>query len=578
VTPGPIPLTSEVINGACSRAGTLRVLAIEDNPGDAGLVRAMLAEAAPGPVEVDHAARLTVGVGDLLDRPYDCVLLDLSLPDADGLDGLTQIRTVAVDVPVVVLSGRSDEQLAMQAVQEGAQDYLVKGQVDGRLLYRSITYAIERKRAEVQLAHQALHDQLTNLPNRALFDDRLGQALTRLQRHRSALAVIVCDLDRFKVVNDSLGHGAGDRLLVDVAARLSGVLRAGDTAARFGGDEFAVLCEDIAGEQHAIEIAERLSEALRAPFQLGDDEVFVQTSIGIALSGDAQARPEALIRDADAAMYRAKERGGGTYEVFDDAIRARAVRRLQLEHALHRAIDRGELEVHYQPQVHMATGALYGVEALVRWRHPEHGLLGPDAFIPAAEETGIIHALGAHVLQVACRQAALWQSAGAPPRVQMSVNLSPRQCQHADLVSTVADVLRRTGADPALLCIEVTETAVMEDLGVMGGVLTALKELGLTLAIDDFGTGYSSLRALQRLPFDIVKIDRSFVTDLHRSEQEAAIVAAVISLAHALGKRTVAEGIEASAQVELLRALACDVGQGFHYAKPSPAGQLGYGL
>jgi diguanylate cyclase (GGDEF)-like protein len=569
---------AEVIDDPRSHVGMLRVLTIEDNAGDARLVRAMLEEAAPGPVEVDHASRLALGMHGLLDRRYDCVLLDLSLPDADGLDGLTQIRTVAVDVPVVVLSGRADEQLAMQAVQEGAQDYLVKGQVDGRLLYRSITYAIERKRAEVQLAHQALHDQLTNLPNRALFYDRLGQALTRLERHNSALAVIFCDLDRFKVVNDSLGHGAGDRLLVDVAARLSGVLRAGDTAARFGGDEFVVLCEDIAGEPQAIQIAERLSEALRAPFQLGDDEVFVHTSVGIALAGDADARPEALIRDADAAMYRAKERGGGTYEVFDDAMRARAVHRLQVEHALHRAIDRGELEVHYQPQVNMATGALCGVEALVRWRHPEHGLLGPDAFIPAAEETGIIHALGLHVLEVACRQAAWWQAAGAPTRVQMSVNLSPRQCQHPDLVQTVADVLRRTGADPALLCLEVTETAVMEDLGVMGGVLAALKDLGLTLAIDDFGTGYSSLRALQRLPFDVVKIDRSFVADLHRSDQEAAIVAAVISLAHALGKRTVAEGVEAIAQVQCLRGLGCDVGQGFHYARPSPAAQLGYGL
>ncbi|MCW3016164.1 MAG: hypothetical protein JWO02_3256 [Solirubrobacterales bacterium] len=559
-------------------AGTLRVLAIEDNLGDARLVRAMLAEAAPGAVVVDHAPRLTTGMPGLLDGRYDCVLLDLSLPDADGLDGLAQIRAVAIDLPVVVLSGGTDEQLAMQAVQEGAQDYLIKGQVDGRLLYRSVAYAIERKRAEVQLAHQALHDQLTSLPNRALFYDRLGQGLARLKRRKSALAVIFCDLDRFKVINDSLGHGAGDRLLVAVAARLSGVLRAGDTAARFGGDEFVILCEDITGEQQAIEIAERLSEALRAPFDLGDDEAFVQTSVGIALADGCEARPEALIRDADAAMYRAKERGGGTYEVFDDAMRARAVHRQQVEHALHRAIDRGEIEVHYQPQMRMTTGSLCGVEALVRWRHPEHGLLMPDAFIPAAEETGIIHALGLHVLEVACRQAAAWQSAQPATSVQMSVNLSPRQCQHPDLVPTVADVLRRTGADPALLCLEVTETAVTEDLDVMGGVLAALKSLGLTLAIDDFGTGYASLRALQRLPFDVVKIDRSFVTDLHRSDQEAAIVAAVISLAHALGKRTVAEGVEVIAQVERLRSLGCDVGQGFYYARPCPAGELGYGL
>jgi diguanylate cyclase (GGDEF)-like protein len=428
----------------------------------------------------------------------------------------------------------------------------------------------------VQLAHQALHDQLTHLPNRALFLDRLGQALTRLGRRHTALAVIFCDLDRFKVVNDSLGHDAGDLLLVDVAARLTGALRAGDTAARFGGDEFVVLCEDITGEQQAIEVAERLAGALRAPFMLGREEVFVHTSMGIALASDAGARAEALIRDADAAMYRAKDRGGGLYEVFDDELRARAVHRQQVEHALHRAIDRGELEVHYQPQVRMATGALYGVEALVRWRHPERGLIGPDHFIPAAEETGIIHALGLHVLDVACRQAAEWQARGTP--LGVSVNLSPRQCLHPDLVEMVARVLADTGADPALLCLEVTETAVMEDLAAMGGVLKRLRNLGLTLAIDDFGTGYSSLRALQRLPFDIVKIDRSFVSGLHTSDQEAAIVAAVISLSHALGKRTVAEGVEEVQQVERLRGLGCDVGQGYHYARPQPVDELGYGL
>ncbi len=501
-------------------AATLRVLTIEDNPGDAHLVRLMLAEAAPGDIIVEVAPRLATGMRELLQSDFDCVLLDLSLPDASGLDGLTQLRSVAADVPVVVLSGRADEGLAMNAVQEGAQDYLVKGEVDGRLLYRSITYAIERKRAEVELAHQALHDQLTQLPNRALLLDRLGQALSRLGRRRSGVAVIFCDLDRFKVVNDSLGHGAGDRLLVGVAARLTKVLRPGDTAARFGGDEFVILCEDIADEQHAIGVAERLAQSLRAPFALEDEEVFVQTSMGIALATDASARPEALVRDADAAMYRAKDRGGGTFEVFDDDMRERALRRLHVEHTLHRAIDRSELVVHYQPQVRMATGALCGVEALVRWQHPERGLLAPGHFIPAAEETGIIHALGMHVLEVACRQAATWQATG-PGDVQMSVNLSPRQCLHPELVSMVAEVLRTTGADPSLLCLEVTETAVMEDLSVMEGVLGSLKALGLTLAIDDFGTGYSSLRALQRLPFDVVKIDRSFVSELHRSDEEA---------------------------------------------------------
>jgi diguanylate cyclase (GGDEF)-like protein len=551
---------------AGQRAGTLRVLTVEDNPGDAVLVREMLDEAAPRGFDVVSARRLTEGVAALLDGYFDCVLLDLSLPDADGLEALDQLRSVALDVPIVVLTGRRDERVAVQAVQEGAQDYLVKGEVDGRLLSRSISYAVERKRAEVQLAHQALHDGLTGLPNRALFQDRLQHAAARLTRKAGRLAVLFCDLDRFKVVNDSLGHGAGDQLLVAVAERLSTVLRVGDTAARFGGDEFVVLCEDVAGERDAVALAERIAAALDAPFELADEDVYVRTRIGIAIAADRSARPEALVRDADAAMYRAKERGGGTYEVFDADMRARAVRRLETEGALHRALERGELVLHYQPQVLLATGARTGAEALVRWRHPTRGLLGPGEFIPAAEETGLIHELGAWVLEEACRAIAADRTART-----MSVNLSPRQCLHHDLLPVVADVLRRTGADPSRLCLEVTETAVMDDLATMANVLEGLKGLGFTLAIDDFGTGYSSLRALQRFPFDVVKIDRSFVREVAVAEQEASIVAAIVSLSHALGLRAIAEGVETTAQVQRLRALGCDHGQGFYFAPPRPS-------
>jgi diguanylate cyclase (GGDEF)-like protein len=554
----------------------ISVLAIEDNPGDALLVRAMLEETGSGRFAVVHASRMQEGVLHLLDGGYDCVLLDLSLPDAQGLDALAQLRTVAVDVPVVVLSGRNDEALAVRAVAEGAQDYLVKGEVEPRLLSRSINYAIERKRAEIALAHQALHDQLTGLPNRALFYDRLQQALTRLGRSTDAVAVLFCDLDRFKVVNDSLGHDRGDELLCAVAERLNGVLRAGDTAARFGGDEFVVLCEGVAGEDDAIRVAARLAEALDEPFGIADDEVYVRTSVGIALATSPEARPEALLRDADAAMYRAKERGGGAYEVFDLEMRDRALRRMSVEHALHRAIERDELRVHYQPLVAMSTGDVVGVEALVRWEHPERGLLGPIEFIPTAEETGLIHELGAWVLQAACAQSAAWSAAGRPLR--MSVNLSARQCHHPDLARLVERMLQETGADPALLCLEVTETAVMDDLDTMAGVLTELKALGLTIAIDDFGTGYSSLRALQMLPVDVVKIDRSFVAELPDSDQAAAIAAAVIGLAHALGMTAVAEGIEMVAQLERLRTLGCDIGQGYYFSRPVEPAALGFGL
>ncbi|MDX6664385.1 MAG: hypothetical protein QOG68_591, partial [Solirubrobacteraceae bacterium] len=512
----------------------LRVLIIEDNPGDAILVREMLREADPLGFELVHANRMSTGIEQLLGPGADCVLLDLSLPDADGLDALTQVQSVSLDVPVIVFSGRSDERIAIRAVQEGAQDYLIKGQVDGRLLARSINYAVQRKRVEVQLAHQALHDALTGLPNRGLFLDRLAQALTRLGRHSSALAVLFCDLDRFKVVNDSLGHGAGDMLLVDVARRLEDVLRAGDTAARFGGDEFVLLCEDISGAHQAIAIADRVSASLAAPFVLGDDEAFVRTSIGIAMATGQDARAEALLRDADAAMYRAKEKGGGVYEVFDDEMRAGAVKRLDTESALHRALERGEFLLHYQPQAVLATGAVVGLEALVRWQHPDRGLVAPGEFIGTAEETGLILQIGEYALREACEQAARWGAIHRDgPALKMSVNLSARQCAHPDLVDVVASVLRDTGVDPATICLEITETAVMADLEASVLVLDQLRALGVSLAIDDFGTGWSSLRALQRFPVDEVKIDKTFIDGVARDPQEAAIVAAVVSLSHA---------------------------------------------
>ena len=558
-----------------ARTRALRVLIVEDNAGDAILVREMLRDADPLGFELIHADRLSTGIDHLLGGGADCVLLDLSLPDADGLDALTQIQAVSLNVPVIVFSGRSDERIAVRAVQDGAQDYLIKGHVDGRLLARAINYAVERKRVEVELAHQALHDALTGLPNRGLLLDRLAQALTRLGRHSSALAVLFCDLDRFKVVNDSLGHGAGDLLLVDVARRLEGVLRSGDTAARFGGDEFVILCEDISGAHQAIAVADRVSAALAAPFVLDEDEAYVRTSIGIAMAVSSDSRPEALLRDADAAMYRAKERGGGVYEVFDDEMRARAVKRLETENALHRALERGEFVLHYQPQVGLGTGALAGMEALVRWQHPDRGLVGPGDFIESAEETGLIVEIGEWVLREACEQLARWSAVGrSGPPLRMSVNLSARQCGHPDLVGLVRSTLAQTGVDPGTLCLEITETAVMTDMEASVGVLDQLSALGVNLAIDDFGTGWSSLRALQRFPVDEVKIDKSFVDGVAIDPQEAAIVAAVISLSHALGLRTVAEGVESVVQVDRLRTLGCDVAQGYFFWRPTAPADL----
>src|SRR4051812_33178728 len=377
---------------------------------------------------VVHATGCAGAVERLLDERFDCVLLDLA--DASGLAAIEQVRTAALDVPVIVVCDRADEALAVQSVREGAQDFLVRGSLDARGLRLAVSLAIERKSVETRLAHEALHDDLTGLPHRELFIARLGQALSRLGRHSTTLSVLFLDLDRFKAVNDQLGHAAGDELLRAVGARLHGVLRAGDTAARLGGDEFAVFCEDVAGERHAIGVAERIVHELRSPFRLSMDEVTVGVSIGIALATTGREHPEVLVREADAAMYRAKEHGEW-FEVFDDGMRERATHRRRTEDSLRRALDRGELAVRFLPQVELATGAVCGAEALVRWDDPERGLIGPGDFIATAEETGLILPIGAWVLEEACRHAVRW------PGFPTAVNLSSRQSAQPDLVDVV---------------------------------------------------------------------------------------------------------------------------------------------
>jgi diguanylate cyclase (GGDEF)-like protein/PAS domain S-box-containing protein len=432
----------------------------------------------------------------------------------------------------------------------------------------------EQKVLREQLSHQAFHDALTDLPNRTLFMDRLTQALARSTRHQSRLAVIFLDLDDFKVINDSLGHRAGDALLVQVGKRLQNCVRLGDSVARLGGDEFTVLLEDIE-MQEATDTAERIAAQLSAPFYVEGCEVFVTSSTGIAISTAGQDGPDDLLRNADVAMYEAKNKGKNRYTIFDPSMNARAWERLQMEIDLRRALERNELTLYYQLVVDLASGTVRELEALVRWMHPQRGIVSPADFIPIAEETGLILPIGQWVLEQACRQVKQWQNALPPDQsLRISVNLSPKQFKHSGLADDIVRALHQTGLDPHSLKLEITETAAMEDAEATIATLHRLKSLGIQLAIDDFGTGYSALSYLKRFPVDTLKLDSSFVEGLGRDAENTAIVRAILAFAKALNLTVTAEGIETPEQLAHLLALECDCGQGYHFGRPVSAEAL----
>lgn len=559
----------------------IRILLVEDNPGDVRLFREYLAEEGSAAFEIEQVDRLQSALSRLTAGEYDVMLLDLSLPDSHGLDTVRTVHTAAPNVPIVVLTGHDDERQAVRSVQEGAQDYLVKGRVDGNLLARSMRYAIERHRMLTELAQArkvehyiATHDVLTDLPNRQLFQERLDYALTEARRNRHRVALLFLDLDRFKLTNDTLGHAAGDRLLQSVAERLAGCIRSTDTAARLGGDEFTVIIPAVQRSQDVARIANKILDALSRPFDQEGIELFITASIGISVFPSDGLDTETLLKNADIAMYRAKANGRNNFQFYTPSMNAKALERMELEYSLRQALDRGEFVLHYQPQVDVRSNHIIGMEALLRWKHPSLGMLMPSEFVPLAEETGLIVPIGDWVLRTACSQVRQWLDRGLPA-VSVAVNFSARQFQRQSPVKTVTRVLSDTGLDPQFLELELTESVVMRDAEAASATLRQLKQIGIHLSIDDFGTGYSSLAHLKRFPLEKLKIDKLFVHSLNEDPSDRAITSAIIAMAHSLQLMPVAEGVETLSQLEALRILACDNMQGFLFSGAVTAAAAG---
>jgi diguanylate cyclase (GGDEF)-like protein len=553
--------------------------AIERKRGEAAILkneevlRATIESTADGILVVDEEGRVAYANArfgemwripkDLLAKGDDDQLLSYVLSQLDSPEAFLH--------KVKELYGTANEDLDVLSFKDGrvferySLPLMTDRAIGGRVWsFRDIT---ERRELEEQLKHQAFHDSLTGLANRARFADRLEVALLRSARQTKPVTVLFMDLDNFKSVNDSLGHGMGDRLLIEVAGRLSECLRPGDTVARFGGDEFTFLLED-ADVDDAVPIAKRTLSELRAPFLIDNREFFVRASIGIAVSGENRRDAEELLRAADVAMYAAKARGRNRYEVYEQTMHTATVERLELLRDLEQALDRKEFVVHYQPIVSVSTQSVVGFEALVRWQHPRRSIILPTRFISLAEECGVIAPLGRWVLLEACRRASEWFSSGSVGAGSIiSVNVSGMQLQQASFVAEVAAILDETGLDPNRLVLEITETTMMHDPAWTTNALAELKKLGVRIAIDDFGTGYSSLSSLRQFPFDILKIDKSFVDSVAEATPEQKLTRTIIDLGKTLNVQIVAEGIERPEQLRSLQSLGCDLGQGFFFAK-----------
>ena len=550
-----------------------RIAFIEDDEDDYLLTEDLLVEIYGTTFRLDWIRTWSQALEVVREHNHDVYLVDYRLGAGNGLDLIREAVKQGCNAPIILLTGENSREIDIEAMKAGASDYLVKGEITARMLDRAIRYSIEQHRSETRLTELAQYDQLTGLANRVLFRDFLTGSLARAKRRQEMVAVMLIDLDRFKVINDTQGHDAGDQLLKVVAQRLKDSVRASDLVARLGGDEFTVVLEGIHDPTIISHFGDRILETIRQPVTICGAEVFTTVSIGIAIYPTDVEDFDDLITSADAAMYRAKEMGSNNYQFYTVDLHIQAARRQELEGGLRAAIENGELSLDYQPQFAFPNGNVIGFEALLRWHHPSWGFVSPDQFIHIAEETGLIVPIGEIVMRQAFEQARRFWELGMR-NFRMAVNLSARQFQELDLHETVAAILRDCDVSPALIEIEITESSILKDADRVGEVLQSFNDLGLLVALDDFGTGFSSLNQLKNFPGATIKIDQSFVQHVLSNASDAAIVRAVIEMAHNLGLRVIAEGIETEGQLEFLRQEGCDAVQGFYLFRPACAARI----
>ncbi len=550
----------------------IKLLLVADDHQEALTINNMLKEGLQNQFTLEQCLSVSEALDLVQHQSFQAIILDLHLPEGQSFESIPQFIQYCPGAPILILSGVEDEEQAILAVKSGAQDYLIKGQTSSSTLCRAIRYAMERHRATQRITQLAHYDHLTGLANRGLFYERLNCAVARCNRNDMAMALMFLDLDHFKAINDTLGHECGDSLLKTVATRLKKCIREIDTGVRLGGDEFAVLLEQIISVEDVAAVAQRILKLLAQPIIVNHHQLQITGSLGVTIYPWDSANPQELLSHADAAMYRAKAQGGNNYQFYTAGMKTAGLDGSTLEVELSRALAKKEFLLHYQPQMNLRTKQIIGMEALLRWHHPYQGLIGPNQFIPQAEENGMIIPIGEWVLRAASKQAKYWENQGLfSPHV--AVNLSARQIHHGNLPALIQDILKRSHLDPGNLKLELTETFLIHETEETLQTLRELKAMGVHLYIDDFGAGYASLRYLKSFPVDGIKLDQSLIQQLPRNTNDAAIVEAIISLGKALGLQVIAEGVERQEQVDFLEEHGCDAMQGYWLAPPLPANE-----